>query len=70
MKNEIMEAIKETFKNHVIIEYRCAISEKLHDAVFEEPEFYIQREIDRMKESGSIRELKIVQNPKNFNLVI
>jgi hypothetical protein len=69
MKNEIMEAIKETFKNHVIIEYRCAISEKLHDAVFDEPEFYIQREIDRMKESGNI-ELKIVQNPKNFNLAI
>jgi hypothetical protein len=69
MKNEIMEAIKETFKNYVIIEYRCAIREKLHDVVFDEPEFYIQREINRMKESGNT-ELKIVQNPKNFNLVI
>ena len=69
MKNEIMETIKETFKNHVIIEYRCSISEKLHDVVFDEPEFYIQREIDRMKESGDT-ELKIVQNPKNFNLAI
>lgn len=69
MKNEIMEAIKENFKNHVIIEYRCSIDKKLHDAVFDEPEFYIQREIDRMKESGDT-ELKIVQNPKNFNLVI
>ena len=51
------------------IEYRDKRDGKLKELWYDETEFYIQRDINRIKEDGNT-EFEILENPKNHNLII
>jgi hypothetical protein len=54
---------------NTIIEYRCVITGKLIDLVFDETEYYIQRTINDLKDQGDY-DFVIVENPNNYTLFI
>lgn len=67
--------MKTTYSKHdsnlndlTVIEYRDH-SGRLRDAVFDEPEFFVQIKIDEFKEFG-LTDIKVVNNPHNFHLFI